>query len=268
MRVLQLKDILHFPMEDGTLTAFEVPFVEGSTNTTTPNSEDASDSNPSEALCDEVLKIINAHLSKEGFDQQTGLTVKRSSFNKHLYIRVPSGFLELNPTNQLQQKLDLYLCFQLFTIKNHWFCEKCKKTRQVPKQFEFWRLPDVLIIHLKRFGTTLPMTKVNELVDFPEEGLKICNSKQQESIYDLVAVSNHMGGPADGHYTAYAKNRYDNRWYNFDDSYTYPLSGNPVVRPLSFDPCCSLDCICNFNNSSVDSKLYGVSIKQNTKLSF
>ena len=36
--------------------------------------------------------------------------------------------------------------------------------------------------------------------------------------YDLIAVSNHFGGMGGGHYTAYAKNGVDQRWYNFDDS--------------------------------------------------
>jgi ubiquitin carboxyl-terminal hydrolase 4/11/15 len=39
-----------------------------------------------------------------------------------------------------------------------------------------------------------------------------------QAIYDLYAVSNHFGGLGGGHYTAFAKNIYDNQWYNFDDS--------------------------------------------------
>ena len=37
--------------------------------------------------------------------------------------------------------------------------------------------------------------------------------------YDLIAVSNHFGGMGGGHYTAYAKNCVDQRWYNFDDTF-------------------------------------------------
>ncbi len=36
-------------------------------------------------------------------------------------------------------------------------------------------------------------------------------------IYDLYAVSNHYGGLGGGHYTAFAKNKYKNEWYKFDD---------------------------------------------------
>ena len=37
-------------------------------------------------------------------------------------------------------------------------------------------------------------------------------------LYDLVAVSNHMGGLSGGHYTTYALNQADGQWYHFDDS--------------------------------------------------
>lgn len=37
-------------------------------------------------------------------------------------------------------------------------------------------------------------------------------------LYDLYAVTNHFGGLGGGHYTAFAKNKFDNQWYNFDDS--------------------------------------------------
>uniref|UniRef100_A0A183T5N6 ubiquitinyl hydrolase 1 n=1 Tax=Schistocephalus solidus TaxID=70667 RepID=A0A183T5N6_SCHSO len=142
----------------------------------------------------------------------------------------------------LQQKLNLDLCFELFTTEetlsaqNSWYCKKCKEHQQASKKFDLWCLPKVLVIHLKRFRSVYRINKINEFVDCPVEGLKIYNSRHEEHVYDLVAVSNHMGGLGGGHYTAYAKNRYDNRWYNFDDSYTCHLSGSPVVRPLLLIP--------------------------------
>lgn len=33
----------------------------------------------------------------------------------------------------------------------------------------------------------------------------------------MFAVSNHYGMLGGGHYTAYAKNWYTGKWYNFDD---------------------------------------------------
>ena len=36
--------------------------------------------------------------------------------------------------------------------------------------------------------------------------------------YELFAVSNHFGSMTGGHYTAYAKNHFSQKWYNFNDS--------------------------------------------------
>ena len=37
-------------------------------------------------------------------------------------------------------------------------------------------------------------------------------------IYDLYAVSNHMGTARGGHYTAYAKHPYSGDWHHFNDT--------------------------------------------------
>lgn len=64
---------------------------------------------------------------------------------------------------------------------------------------------DVLILHLKRFQYVpgqyfVQREKINELIEFPIEGLDLTNyvigAKVPEAppIYDLYAVSHHMGG--------------------------------------------------------------------------
>ena len=70
--------------------------------------------------------------------------------------------------------------------------------------------------------------KDDTYVDFPLEGLdlskyvvadpSIMSPNGEAMIYDCYAVSNHFGGTGGGHYTAFAKNPLDNKWYNFDDS--------------------------------------------------
>ena len=46
-------------------------------------------------------------------------------------------------------------------------------------------------------------------------------------VYDLVAVSNHVGYLGGGHYTACAKN--GGKWYNFNDSHVSRLTGPVTV---------------------------------------
>lgn len=55
----------------------------------------------------------------------------------------------------------------------------------------------------------------------------------EKLIYDCYAVSNHMGGLGGGHYTAYAKNAIDDKWYNFNDSSCSQVRGNPEGSVVS-----------------------------------
>lgn len=53
--------------------------------------------------------------------------------------------------------------------------------------------------------------------------------EQQKFLYDCVGVVNHFGGTSGGHYVAYAKNQYDKKWRQFDDSHVKVISPNEVV---------------------------------------
>jgi ubiquitin carboxyl-terminal hydrolase 4/11/15 len=80
-----------------------------------------------------------------------------------------------------------------------------------------------LVVHLKRFGYSSRFReKINTYVDFPVDDLDISQfmvrKPSRPMLYDLFAISNHMGGMGGGHYTAYAKNYIDGNWYSFNDS--------------------------------------------------
>ena len=84
-----------------------------------------------------------------------------------------------------------------------------------------WSLPDVLVLHLKRFKQTQTRrTKVNLLVDFPVESLDMSPYlvKQNPSnashhgddvTYELLGVCNHYGSMAGGHYTSFCLRYFD-----------------------------------------------------------
>merc|ERR1711924_328007 len=102
------------------------------------------------------------------------------------------------------------------------------------KQIQFWALPAVLVVHLKRFSAQgMWRQKLDTPVDFPLEGLDLspyCLDRRKGGyVYDLQAVSNHFGSTGGGHYTAFAKNSVDGRWYSFDDSRTAPMDVDSVV---------------------------------------
>eukprot|EP00463_Aulacantha_scolymantha_P001607 TRINITY_DN222_c0_g2_i2.p1 TRINITY_DN222_c0_g2~~TRINITY_DN222_c0_g2_i2.p1 ORF type:complete len:243 (+),score=59.80 TRINITY_DN222_c0_g2_i2:89-730(+) len=125
-------------------------------------------------------------------------------------------------------------CMKEFTKKEKlskndpWYCNKCKKHQLATKKFDLWTLPEILIIHLKRFSyTRYHRDKITSVVSFPLENLDLSdfcrNEEMKESRYDLFAVSNHMGNLGSGHYTAYAKNIKDKNWYELNDRSTMQI---------------------------------------------
>lgn len=75
--------------------------------------------------------------------------------------------------------------------------------------------------------------KLDLHVDFPLDGLdmsKYVIGKEEGSdmIYDCYAVSNHYGNMGFGHYTAYAKNALNDKWYEYDDSRVQQISDDKV----------------------------------------
>ncbi|XP_075993530.1 ubiquitin carboxyl-terminal hydrolase 11 isoform X2 [Genypterus blacodes] len=132
-----------------------------------------------------------------------------------------------------QDTLGLHDCIKTFTTKetleedNPWYCPVCKKHQLANKKLDLWSLPEVLIIHLKRFSySRFTRDKLDTTVEFPLRGLDFSDfllkkdptNEEPPSRYDLIAVSNHYGGLRDGHYTSYAQNKDDGLWYYYDDS--------------------------------------------------
>ncbi|KAF5908163.1 ubiquitin carboxyl-terminal hydrolase 43-like, partial [Clarias magur] len=136
-----------------------------------------------------------------------------------------------------------------------WKCPHCKQLQQGMVQMSLWTLPDILILHLKRFRQVGERrNKLSTLVRFPLSALDMaphmvkrsnCTRlsstwKQQpyqrtetsqhpeEFLYDLYAVCNHHGGMHGGHYTAYCRNSVDGQWYSFDDSSVEPVPEGEV----------------------------------------
>ena len=110
-----------------------------------------------------------------------------------------------------------------------YFCQKCQKNTSSSQSISFYEVPDVLIIHLKRFkfNPGLGVTeKVNTEIEYPATGLEIKDSK-----YDLHAVICHQGKCDEGHYYSYIKVR--SHWYLCDDQRVLkpktPIDGNAYI---------------------------------------
>ncbi|RHZ69017.1 hypothetical protein Glove_291g40 [Diversispora epigaea] len=166
-----------------------------------------------------------------------------TTYSEFMYLSLPI------PKERKGEQINLEMCLKNFVKEeildgdNSWFCPRCKCHRQATKQLTISRLPDVLLIHLKRFSFNGPFRdKLDTYVDFPIRnldlteympyemtqktknnipgmgGLNNFNNVQQTGPYDLYAVSNHYGSLNGGHYTACVRNGYRQEWHNFDDS--------------------------------------------------
>eukprot|EP01053_Blabericola_migrator_P005483 Blabericola_migrator_1__5482@NODE_27_length_20109_cov_273_259006_g24_i0_p4_GENE_NODE_27_length_20109_cov_273_259006_g24_i0NODE_27_length_20109_cov_273_259006_g24_i0_p4_ORF_typecomplete_len1096_score217_03UCH/PF00443_29/1_7e101UCH_1/PF13423_6/2_2UCH_1/PF13423_6/6_3e05UCH_1/PF13423_6/2_4e08DUF2614/PF11023_8/2_3DUF2614/PF11023_8/3_9e02_NODE_27_length_20109_cov_273_259006_g24_i0958612873 len=134
-------------------------------------------------------------------------------------------------------------CFQEFVATellaedNMWYCSRCKDHVKALKKMDFWRLPDILVVHLKRFSQSrrFHRTKLESLVTFPHTDEDVLDLKEfllpgspdiDNCKYRLFAVDRHFGTLGGGHYTAFVKCHVNStpRWYLFDDNYVAKLS--------------------------------------------
>lgn len=103
--------------------------------------------------------------------------------------------------SQQKNSIPLSDCIMNFTTTEKlgaddpWYCPACKKHQQATKKFDLWDLPNVLIIHLKRFSySRYYRDKLDSLVDYPVTGLNmgkyaINNPEKTPILYDLIAVN-------------------------------------------------------------------------------
>ncbi|KAM6175034.1 ubiquitin carboxyl-terminal hydrolase 43 isoform 2-T2 [Erethizon dorsatum] len=156
-----------------------------------------------------------------------------------------------------QHSCTLDECFQFYTKEEQlaqddaWKCPHCKVLQQGVVKLSLWTLPDILIIHLKRFCQVGERrNKLSTLIKFPLSGLDMAPHVAQRStngkplpgpwpswkqpaslptaypldfLYDLYAVCNHHGS-----LQAYCRNSLDGQWYSYDDSTVEPIREDEV----------------------------------------
>ncbi|CAH3164466.1 unnamed protein product [Porites evermanni] len=139
----------------------------------------------------------------------------------------------------LNDCIELFLSKEKLGANDPWYCPSCKKHQQATKKFDLWSLPKILVVHLKRFSyNSFWRDKLDTLVNVPLRNFDmsdyVINKDQPRPVYNLIAVSNHYGGMGGGHYTAYAKNCKDGRWYSFDDSSVSSVDEGQVVSKAAY----------------------------------
>ncbi|NXC49352.1 UBP4 hydrolase, partial [Penelope pileata] len=165
------------------------------------------------------------------FDEQ-----EAQAFEKHGSMLQPQ---KMKAVVALKDCIELFTTMETLGEHDPWYCPNCKKHQQATKKFDLWSLPKILVVHLKRFSySRYWRDKLDTVVEFPIRGLNmsefVCDPRGGSYIYDLIAVSNHYGAMGVGHYTAYAKNKVNGKWYYFDDSSVSLASEDQIVTKAAY----------------------------------
>ncbi|BGP39766.1 ubiquitin-specific protease doa4 [Rhodotorula kratochvilovae] len=116
----------------------------------------------------------------------------------------------------LSECIDEFLREEILQGENAWNCPSCRTLRSTSKRFSVARLPQTLIIHLKRF--TPLSTKLTTRVELPlaplplghllppfaldpPRGYALNAPHERRTTYELYAACCHLGEDGSGHYT-------------------------------------------------------------------
>ncbi|XP_033478794.1 ubiquitin carboxyl-terminal hydrolase 8 isoform X1 [Epinephelus lanceolatus] len=188
-------------------------------------------------------KLLNESIIVALFQGQFKSTVqcltchrKSRTFETFMYLSLP---LASTSKCSLQDCLRLFSKEEKLTDNNKVFCRHCKAHRDSTKKLEVWKVPPILLVHLKRFSYEGRWKqKLQTSVDFPLDSLDLAQyvigPKQNLKKYSLYGVSNHYGGLDGGHYTAYCKNVHKQRWYKFDDHEVTDISTSSVKSSAAY----------------------------------
>lgn len=192
-----------------------------------------------------ALKTWQQHLTRndsiivdhfQGMLQTTLTCPQCNKISKKFDIFSSLSLTLIGPTDG--RPIPIESCLEHFTRQeqlddhNAWHCTNCKQRVRAIKQVQLWSVPDILIIHLKRFtfqslsrkGGICQMKIENE-VDFPVDHLDLQShiigptDPNAPPAYKLFGVVEHTGQTADsGHYKATVRNAKDHRFYKCNDS--------------------------------------------------
>ncbi|XP_038697114.1 ubiquitin carboxyl-terminal hydrolase 8-like isoform X2 [Tripterygium wilfordii] len=162
-----------------------------------------------------------------------------------LLSSLPEVFKPQLFTRRPMDSVSLYKCLEAFLKEDPlgpedmWNCPSCKTPQQASKKLDLWRLPEILVIHLKRFSySQFFRNKLETYVDFPTDDLDLSTyisyrKSEYSHRYMLYALSNHYGGMGGGHYTAFVKLGHCT-WYEFDDDRVIPISQDRIKTSAAY----------------------------------
>ncbi|KAI5058567.1 hypothetical protein GOP47_0026737 [Adiantum capillus-veneris] len=135
-----------------------------------------------------------------------------------------------------------FVALETLSGRERYKCANCKIPQLSTKKLSIYRVPTILVLHLKRFHGSGPFFKKDDTpVSYPLRGLDLTEFLGTTSqghyphgaLYDLYAVCNHSGSLGYGHYTAQCKDA-DGLWYSFNDSLVSTSNESSVVSSSAY----------------------------------
>lgn len=206
---------------------------------------------PHEKVIDNFFggKIVNQVIPKE--------CSHRSEREEHFLI-LP---VDVKNKRKLTECLDFFIQGDLLEGDNKFLCESCNTHVTALKRCCLGDLPNILIIHLKRFDFNLEFmyrSKVNQFCEFPEflnlenytkEGLDrrentpvdISSRSSTTSSsttsnplefyeYKLTGILVHAGTSETGHYYSYIRDPISKQWFEFNDDSVFPFNPQDIAE--------------------------------------
>uniref|UniRef100_A0A6B2KW10 USP domain-containing protein n=1 Tax=Arcella intermedia TaxID=1963864 RepID=A0A6B2KW10_9EUKA len=200
-------------------------------------------------LFDKIESLLKDTPQKKMLDHFFGGNLVNQIISKecdHCSERIESFFtlsLEVKNKNHINESLDLFVQGDVLDGENKYFCGDCNKKVTALKRSCISKLPNNLILHLKRFEydlTTNRRSKVNQycsfefqldLEPFTKEGLDRREKGTQQAedihpdyyIYELTGILVHTGTTESGHYYSYIRDPNTKLWYLFNDQSVTPF---------------------------------------------
>jgi len=124
---------------------------------------------------------------------------------------------------------------ELLAGQEKYMCDNCHCRQEAFKSMKIRSLPQVLVLHMKRFkymDRIGSFKKLYSRVVFPFElrivdTVQLCDPVDENRIYDLFAVVIHIGGGVrSGHYVCMV--RHHRKWFLYDDDLIRCISEDDV----------------------------------------
>ena len=150
--------------------------------------------------------------------------------------------IEVKNKKNILESLKTYVAPETMEGDNAYYCSKCEKKVSAKKRELFKVLPNILIIHLKRFDFNFDFTtKLNSYCEFPmeldmEEFSGTDNNVKNEKLpkpyykYKLQGIIAHSGMLNSGHYYSFIEDTErmpengESRWFEFNDVDVKPFN--------------------------------------------